>query len=221
MTTRTATSQRTLRAAIRRGYTLIELLIVIAILGLAGALLVPSMSGQGDFDTQAAVRTLVGDIAFAQSDALANQELRRLHFYEDGSGWCIVRVDESALSEPFDAATAEYVRDPLAGAGANGSYIVRLRDTGLESGRHATVSVESVDFDGGARGLTFDEMGGTVGAGGLPGTGGSVVLRSPDAAYRLYISALTGKVRVTRLLAATPDDAIGGTGGGTAPGAGG
>jgi prepilin-type N-terminal cleavage/methylation domain-containing protein len=200
-TTRNRRRPGSLRARARGGYTLIELLIVIAILGLAGALLVPSMSGRGDFDTQAAVRALVADIAFAQSDALANQEPRRIHFYDDGSGWCLVRVEESSLAEPFDAATADYVRDPLAGAGANGAYIVRLRDTGSESGRHETVTVDAVDLDGGGRALTFDEMGGTVGDGGLPGTGGTVVLRSSDAAYRLDISALTGKVRVTRLVA--------------------
>ncbi len=184
--------------AIRRGYTLIEVLIVVTILGLAAAVLIPSMSGRGDFDTQAAVRALIADINFAQSDALANQGFRRLHFFADGTGWCLVRLDEDALGVPFDPATADYLSDPLAGGHDGGMYVTSF----VEDQRFATVRVEGVAFDGGTRDVTFDELGGTVAAGGLPGTGGTLILRSPDAAYRLQLSALTGKVRVTRLVSA-------------------
>ena len=181
--------------ALRKGYTLIEVLIVVAILGLAGALLVPYLSSKGDFDTQAAVRTLIADITFAQSDALANQGFRRVHFYEDGSGWCLVRIPEEDLSEPFDPAAADYVYDPLARNAERGAYIVDLRDRQ----QFSMVRVHSVSLDGGQRSLTFDELGGTVGAGGIPGTGGTIVLKSPQAIYQLDIAAVTGKVRVTRL----------------------
>jgi prepilin-type N-terminal cleavage/methylation domain-containing protein len=179
----------------RRAYTLIELIIVVVLLGLAGALLVPYLSGRGDFDTQAAVRALISDIAFAQSDALANQGFRRVHFFADGRGWCLLRIDETQLNEPYDAATAQYVQDPLQGEQFRSGYIVNFD----RQERYKTVMIESVSIDSGRRDLTFDELGGTVGQNGLPGTGGSVVLRSPDAAYRLDIAALTGKVRVTRL----------------------
>lgn len=188
-----------IRRGARRGYTLIEVLIVVTVLGLAAALLIPSMSGRGDFDTQAAVRALIADISFAQSDALSNQGFRRLHFFDDGTGWCLVRVAEDALDEDFDPASADYVRDPLATGANGGAYVVRLG----QDARFGSVRVESVAIDGAARCVTFDELGGTVGASGLPGTGGSIVLRSPDAAYRLDLSPLTGKVRVTRLPNAT------------------
>jgi len=181
--------------ALRRGYTLIEVLIVVAVLGLAAALLIPSLAGRGDFDTQAAVRALIADISFAQSDALSNQEFRRVQFFEDGTGWCLLRVAEADLAEPFDAASAEYVRDPLATGANAGAYVVRLGN----DARFGSVRIESASIDGSARFITFDEIGGTVGSSGLPGTGGAIVLRSPDAAYRLDLSPLTGKVRVTRL----------------------
>ncbi len=186
----------TLSRTIRRGYTLIEVLIVVAILGLAAAVLIPSMSGRGDFDTQAAVRALIADINFAQSDALANQGFRRVHFFDDGSGWCLVRVDESALSVPFDPATADYMQDPLSGAHNGGTYATRF----VDDERFSTVRIEGVAIDGSGRDVTFDELGGTVASGGLPGTGGTLILRSPDAAYQLQLSPLTGKVRVTRLV---------------------
>ena len=186
---------RALRRRVHRAYTLIELLIVIAVLGLAAAVLIPSMSGRGDFDTQAAVRALIADISFAQSDALANQGFRRIYFYDDGTGWCLMRVAEADLSEDFDAVTADYLTDPLMSGANNGVYAVRLGN----DDRFGSVRIESVALDGDTRQLTFDELGGSVGAAGIPGTGGAIVLRSPDAAYRLDLSPLTAKIRVTRL----------------------
>lgn len=180
---------------IRRGYTLIEVLIVVTILGLAASLLVPYLSSKGDFDTQAAVRTLIADITFAQSDALANQGFRRVQFFEDGSGWCLVRVNEEDLADEFDPVTADYVYDPLASNSERGAYVVNLRDRQ----QFSSVRVTTVNLDGGRRSLTFDELGGTVGTGGMPGTGGTVILTSPEAVYQLDISAVTGKVKVTRL----------------------
>jgi len=183
------------RRAFQRAYTLIEVLIVVAILGLAAAVLIPSMSGRGDFDTQAAVRALISDISFAQSDALANQSFRRIHFYENGNGWCLLKLNEDELNDAFDPATAEYVADPLKGGARGGAYAVDFS----QDNRFVSVRLEGVSIDGGRRQLTFDELGGTVTSGGLPGTGGSLILRSPDAAYRLELSPITGKVRVTRL----------------------
>ena len=75
-----------------------------------------------------------------------------------------------------------------------GAYIVNLRDRQAFS----SVRVTSVDLDGGKRVLTFDELGGTVASGGIPGTGGKVILTSPQASYQLDIAPVTGKVRVTR-----------------------
>lgn len=179
----------------RRAYTLIELIMVVALLGLSAALLIPFLSGRGDFDTQAAVRALISDVAFAQSDALANQGFRRVHFFEDGKGWCLLKIDETELNDSYDPATAEYMSDPLQGAQFQSGYIVDF----TKQNRYRTVVIESVNLDSGGRAITFDELGGTVGSNGLPGTGGSLVLRSPDAAYRLDIAPLTGKIRVTRL----------------------
>ena len=182
-------------STLRRGYTLIEVLIVVTILGLAAALLVPYLSSKGDFDTQSAVRTLIADISFAQSDALANQGFRSVYFYPDGTGWCLVRSNEDSLAEEFDPGTADYVYDPLASHAERGAYIMNLNN----GQQFSSVRVTSVNIDGGKRLLTFDELGGTVASGGIPGTGGSIVLTSPQASYQLDLAPITGKVRVTRL----------------------
>lgn len=179
----------------RRAYTLIELVIVIALLGIAGALLVPHMVDQDNMLAQAAVRQLIGDLSFAQSDALANQEFRRVHFYDDGSGYCIVRVTADNYAAAWDAGTADYVEDPLAASTEGGRYIM----TYSESNRYQGVTISDVDIDGGGSDLVYDFLGGTVRGGDLPGTGGTIEISSGDDQYEITVAPFTGKLTVREL----------------------
>jgi prepilin-type N-terminal cleavage/methylation domain-containing protein len=186
----------------RGGYTLVELLIVIAVLGLAGALLVPHLVDQPSMTVQAAVRQLIADLSFAQSDALAHQAYRRVHFYADGRGYCLLRVDEGNYADPFDEATADYVYDPLASSGESSRYIIDFS----ADDRFQGVSITSVVIDGGGEGIggdggdiVYDPLGGTIRGGGLPGTGGTIVLSADDDDYEITLSPFTGKLTVHKL----------------------
>ncbi len=186
------------RSARLRGYTLIELLIVIGILGLAAAMLIPHLVGQDNMKAQAAVRRIISDLSFAQSDALAYQEYRRVHFYSDGRGFCLERVDDSDYDLPFDEATADLIVDPLSGGG---DYIVDF----TADNRFEGVAITSVNIDGGGEGigdagadLVFDILGGTLHAGG-PGTGGTIVIGVGEDSYQISIAPFTGKLTVQRL----------------------
>jgi prepilin-type N-terminal cleavage/methylation domain-containing protein len=185
-----------------RAYTLVELLIVIAVLGIAASLLIPNMVNRDWMNAQAAVRMVIGDLNFAQSDALAHQELRRVHFYEDGRGYCIVRITQTDLAIPFDeAATShDYIVDPLGrpGAAGTGHYIVDL----VADDRFSGMTISAVNIDGNNRDLQYDSLGGTIKAGGssgVPGTGGSIVVTSGDESYQINIAPFTGKLTVIKL----------------------
>ena len=108
-----------------RGYTLIEILIVVALLGIASALLIPNMVAGDSLNTQAAVRLIISDLIFAQHDALAHQEYRKVVFYDDGSGYCITRVTDSNYATAFDEDTADYIVDPMSNDA--GLYIVEYK----------------------------------------------------------------------------------------------
>lgn len=139
-----------------RGYTLIELLVVITVLGIAGALVIPHMVNRDAMNAQAAVRRIIGDLCFAQSDALSHQELRQVHFYADGSGYCVVRITSpSPFSE--SSSTHDYIIDPLSSAGNNGRYIVNF----TADSRFEGVTIADVAIDTNARDLNYDELGGT------------------------------------------------------------
>lgn len=180
-------TRRTLRQSGRPGYTLIELLIVVGVLGLAAALLVPSIGQPDTLTIQGAVRRLIGDISFAQSDALAQQENRRIQFYSDGTGYILLRP-------PYDPNT-DFVYDPLARQDNGGAYIVDFE----QDERFAGLSISSVNLDGGADYLTFDELGGTVSGGGGPGTGGTITIESANATYQITVAPFTGKLTVQKL----------------------
>ena len=181
------------------GYTLVELLVVVGVLAIAGTLLLPNLIDKGTFAIQAAARSIVSDIVFAQSDALANQEYRRFQFIsaEAGSegytGYCIMRVNPTNMAWPYDEGTADYIEDSMQVARNDGSFIV---DFGSDD-RFQGVLIESVNLDAGLDYMTFDEYGGSVSsAGGAPGIGGVIELASRNQRYRVSVAPFTGKTTV-------------------------
>ncbi|MHC4220088.1 MAG: hypothetical protein ACYSU7_16710 [Planctomycetota bacterium] len=186
------------RIASARSYTLIELIMVMAVLALAAALLVPNLIGRDSLTVQAAVRLIIADLSFAQTDALANQEFRRIVFYDDGRGYCLIRVPDEGWVTPadLDDPTVDYVYDPL---GNMGRYIVDF----VEDERFEGVMVTAADIEGLSLAdrpeITYDQLGGTVNSLGGPGIGGNIVVSFGDESYRIDVAAFTGKLTVTHL----------------------
>ncbi len=171
----------------RAGYTLIEVLVVVVILGIAGAMVAPSMSQAGVLRIQAAVRTIVADITFAQMDALGYQEQRAIVFDTNNNQYTLVQVNGSTIDVDNDALYD--IRGPQQ------RYRVSLNDEVFGG----TV-IEAVEFDG-DNVLIFDEMGGPVST---PGSstlsqGGSITIAGPLSRFRVDVAAFTGRVTVTRL----------------------
>ena len=188
-----------------RAYTLIELVLVVAVLAIAGMLLVPNLIDRQTFAIQAASRATVSDIVFAQSDALANQEYRRVQFIEAPPGqsgyvgFCILRVTPASFGFPFDPSTADYINDPMASASDDGRYIV---DFSIDD-RFDGVQIDDVNLDSGLDYITFDEFGGSISSSsGAPGIGGTIDLSSKGFRYRVHVAPFTGKTTVEVL--ATP-----------------
>jgi len=163
----------------QRAYTLIELLIVITMMGIASAMVIPSMGSTDVLRVQAAVRSIVADINIAQSDALAHQQPRALIFDPITNSYVYIEVPGSTI-EPS----------------GNTIKLVTLSDRR----RFHTSKIDSVTFDGGNT-LIFDELGGPVAdaGGNTPSAGGTIVVSGSGSVFNINVEAYTGRVSVVRV----------------------
>src|SRR5690606_4508443 len=158
---------------IKRGFTLIEVLVVVAIMGLCAAVVVPQMLNAGTLHVQAAARSIVSDILVAQNEAVVRQSTRQVVFGTDSSKYTLADSEDNALAAPW---------------GVGGKYVV---DFGRDS-RFRNVKIENVAFGSDADTrhiLSFNELG-------VPGSGGTVDVVSGTTRYRITIASFTGKVTV-------------------------
>ncbi len=159
----------------RRGYTLVEMLVVITILGIAGALLVPSFGQTDALRVQAAVRTLVADVTVAQSDAMAFQRGRGIQFTLDGenSRYIVATVNGNTLDIENDAITTQAVGGEVFGH-------ARFSDTNMAD-----------------RQLIFDELGSPITlADGETASTQWIDIAGRRQTYRMTIEAYTGRCTV-------------------------
>jgi prepilin-type N-terminal cleavage/methylation domain-containing protein len=193
----------------RRGITLIEILIVVTLLGIAGALVIPSMAQVGVLRIQSALRTIVSDLTFAQSDALAAQARRVIVFgvvmqQDPGTGvWNPVNTNRgyTVFSPPPGAAAVDMNNDWMPDPDNPGRPFTRDLSDPMFGG----AAIQSANFDG-VPSLIFDELGGPVMnlTGDEPGAGGFVRLISPEFTYDVRVEPYTGRVTVVRVAVAGP-----------------
>lgn len=186
-----------------RAFTLLELLAVVAILGIAAAMLIPSMSQTGILRVQAAVRTIISDITFAQSDAVAFQERRAIIFDAENSIYRLVLVPGNTIDPDLNT-----MYDP---SRPGGRYVVNFNDAVFGGAR-----ITGVNFDG-SNTLIFDALGGPVAdaASDDPGAGGTITVEGSGSVFQITIEAFTGRVTATRLEVPPDDEGGGGVGGPT------
>jgi prepilin-type N-terminal cleavage/methylation domain-containing protein len=159
----------------RRAYTLIEVLMVVTVLGIAATMVVPAFSQTNTLRLQSAVRMIVADITQAQSDAVALQTGQAVIF--TSTGYRIAPVSGTAIDTSPD--------------------VVISRTIGGDEFGNATLRNIHLNDDV----LFFDALGGPVqGAGSdVAASIGWLEVTAGRQAYRISIEAFTGRVTVTAL----------------------
>ena len=183
----------------RGGWTLIEMLTTIVVLSVTTFMVIPYATSGDSAAGQSVSRLVVSDILAAQMDAVATQGFRRIHFFVDGSGWCVEVLESDALADPFDALTAEYAEDAVESQGQSQQSIIDFS----QDSRFRAMSISDTLFDGVSTSVIFDPTGGIVAPDGSPSTGGSFQVNSGEFAWEIQLAPLTGKVTVVSL-GATP-----------------
>lgn len=170
----------------RRAYTLVEMLIVVAILGIASAIVIPSVGQAGTLRGQSSVRAVVSDLAFAQSDAMAFQAGRAVVFDVEENRYVVCTVNGAVVDPETDA-----IYDSSREGGIMG--------IDLDDALFGTARLESVDIDGGNM-LVFDEMGAPVSAplSNSPSAGGIITIVCEDQRYTIVVDGFTGHITTSR-----------------------
>lgn len=149
-------------------FTLVEVLVVVMIMGIAAALVVPQLLNAGSMTIQAASRMVMSDVLYAQNEAIARQTERRVVFDVDNNSYAVADDSGTTLSVPWMPS----------------GYAI---DFDADK-RFAGVTLTAVDF-GGTSTLAFDELG-------APTAGGTIELSANTNQYRITVSAFTGRVTV-------------------------
>lgn len=182
----------------RSAFTLLEMLVTVVVLGIAGALLIPAMGETGILRVQGALRMLVSDMTFIQSDAVAFQERRAIVFDVANNAYTLITVPGNNLDPENNT-----LYDP---SRPGGRYVVSLNDARFGDSR-----ITNVNFDNNAY-LIFDALGGPIAdpTTNTASNGGSIQVSGMRQNFRITVDAFTGRIRVVREAAG----AGGGGGGG-------
>ncbi len=158
----------------KSAYTLIEVLIVVVVISIAGAIVVPQMLSAGTLGVQAAARMVMADILYTQNEAIAQQANRKVIFDIPNNRYRLTDANDQTLSVNWKS-----------GVGQN--YIVEFDN----DSRFEGVTIVSATF-GSGNVLEFDDMGG-------PLNGGTVDLTFNNDTYRITVAPFTGRVTVDRI----------------------
>jgi len=177
---------RVRKPSLAPAYTLVEILVVVAFLGVAAALVIPQVSSAHVLRVQAAVRTVVADITLAQSDALAMQEARAVVFDIEQNRYTLVEVVGGIVDPDANA---------MFDSGGPDQRFVREFNDGEWGGAR----IIGAAFDDDAT-LIFDELGSPIAEAGstTPGLGGSVTVSGSGSVFTINVDAYTGRVTVSR-----------------------
>ena len=162
-----------IHGSISKAFTLVEVLVVVAIIAIAGAVVVPSMTNTGSLNVQAGARIIIADLLYAQNEAITQQKSRKVVFDITNNNYRLATADGTTLGVNWKS-----------GVAAAGNYIVDFNTDSRFSG----VKMESATFGDDAE-IVFDALG-------APDTGGTVDIVFGQFRYRVTVAAMTGRVTV-------------------------
>jgi len=163
----------------RPGFTLIEILMVVVILGIMSAVILPQLGTRDDLKVASAARTLMADMLYAQSRAVALQKMQYVVFNTAAKKYDIMdsMSPQNIIANPVTGAQYEQVLgvSPL-----------------------TNVTFSSVSFDGNPV-LAFDALGTpySYNAGVLNAlNSGSVVLKCNTNQLTVSVQPYSGEIKV-------------------------
>jgi len=169
-----------------KGFTLIEILVVVIILGIAGAIVIPQLSTRDDLRAAAAARVIMADLIYAQNLSITKQSNTYVSFSTTSQTYSVCDSTMSIVTHPVNGGA--YTQTMNVSSGTNGLQ------------RSSLYSVAFVDTAGTTSLIIgFDDLGTPlVYSGGATTTmaSGSVVVISGAYKLQINIEPYTGQISV-------------------------
>lgn len=86
----------------RQGFTLVEILAVVVILGIASAIIIPQMGTRDDMRVKAAARTLIADLIYAQNLAISTGQTVYIRFDVAGNSYSMLTNPSNSKAKKGD-----------------------------------------------------------------------------------------------------------------------
>lgn len=165
-----------------RGFTLIEIIVVVVILGIVAFMAIPMVSNAADVQVRAAANRMAADIDYAKSMAITHQRSYTVVFDPANESYEVQDDSGGVIDHPVNP----------------GSFVVDFRTDGNLS----RVNMENADFDPDSNpSMTFDYLGsphsGT--AAGNPLNSGQITLTADNFTLVVNVEPVTGYVTVSGL----------------------
>ena len=166
------------RRGTRGGFTLIEILAVVVILGLCSAVILPQLSTHDDSKVASSARTLMSDLIYAQNRAVTMQQTHYVVFDTVNNKYDVmtsisppVIITQPVSQTPYEMVFGKYPLD--------------------------NVTLGTVNFDGNTT-IAFNDLGVpmSVSSAGVAQTmnSGSVVIKAPKASITVTVQPYSGEV---------------------------
>jgi prepilin-type N-terminal cleavage/methylation domain-containing protein len=169
----------------RPGFTLIEILVVVVILGIAAACIVPHIGSRSDLKATSAARLMMADLIYVQNRSISTQTWHYVQFDPATGSY---KVLDKMLP------TQNVILHPV----EQSPFVVAIGPSGPPPLRD--VKIDSASFDG-QKVLAFDEMGTPYAynpSTGVPTamTAGTIGLKCKDMLLKVIIEPFTGELRL-------------------------